>query len=64
MDLTTNSDNQLGAENLGTTVLNDKFNSLLGRNATQEELNALTDSDKQEIESRYAAQQQFQKQQA
>lgn len=64
MDLTTNSDNQLGAENLGTTVLNDKFNSLLGRNATQEELNALTDSDKQEIESRYAAQQQFEKQQA
>lgn len=64
MDALNNLDTQAGSGELETQVLNDKFNSLLGRNATQEEINALSESDKQEIEARYAAQEQFRKQEA
>ncbi len=46
------------------TVFSDKFSSLIGRQATQEEINALSEEDKQDIETRYQYTKEYQKQEA
>ena len=46
------------------TVFADKYSSLIGRQATEEELNALTDDDKEDIEASYQYTQEYAKQEA
>ena len=46
------------------TVFSDKYSSLLGRQATEEEISALSEEDKQEIENRFQYTQDYFKQEA
>ena len=46
------------------TVFSDKFSSLIGRQATEEEINALSEEEKQDIEKNYQYTQDYQKQES